>query len=116
MQRIDRYNQRKEVWKEVVVEDKQSGPAEIAAMRIDFDAWLKTLNRRSRRIAKVLASVETTSATARKFGLSAGRISQMRSQMKRAWQLFQGEVPESVDTKPSLSAINRSLAVAGEAV
>jgi hypothetical protein len=93
MWRLDRYNKRKEIWKEVIVEDKRSGPAETAAMRIDFAAWLGTLDRRERRIAKTLAAGETTGATARKFGLSPSRISQMRVQLQRAWQIFQGELP-----------------------
>ena len=93
MLRLDRYNKRKELWKEVVVEDQKSGPAEIAAMRIDFEAWLKTLNRRERRIAKTLATGETTGATARKFGVSPSRISQLRRQFMEAWQAFLGERP-----------------------
>jgi len=117
--RLDRYNRRKAVWKEIVVEDKKSGPAEIAAMRIDFDAWLGTLDRREQRIAKTLAAGETTNATARKFGTSPSRISQMRSQLKHAWEIFQGERPQRFarrKKKPSLPAINRSLAAVGEAV
>jgi hypothetical protein len=93
MLRLDRYNKRKELWKEVVVEDQKSGPAEIAAMRIDFEAWLNTLDLRERRIAKVLATGETTGATARKFGVSPSRISQLRRQFMEAWQAFLGELP-----------------------
>ena len=99
MQRLDRYHQRKEIWKEVVVEDKQSGPAEIAATRIDFAAWLGTLGRRERRIAKTLAAGETTGAAAKKFGVSPSRISQTRSQLKRSWQIFQGELPKPTPSR-----------------
>ena len=99
------------------MEDKRSGPAEIAATRIDFDAWLKTLSRRERRVAKTLAASETTAAAAKKFGVSPGRISQLRSQLKRAWEAFQGELPETVaNRQPSMPAANRSLAAVGEAV
>ena len=94
MWRLDRYNKRKCLWKEAIVEDRRSGPAEIAAMRIDFEAWLATLSRRDRRIAKTLAAGETTGATARKFGVSPSRISHMRTQLRRAWQVFQGELPK----------------------
>ena len=115
--RLDRYNTKRAAWKEVVVEDRRSGPAEIAAMRIDFDAWLATLNRRERRIAKTLAAGETTGVVARKFGLSPSRISQMRGQLRRAWQIFQGELPKPTPKRePSMPAINRSLATVGEAV
>ena len=75
-------------------------------MRIDFDAWLATLSRRERRIAKVLAEGETTGGAAKKFGVSPSRISQMRSQLKRAWQLFQGELLEAVaESEPPVPAM-----------
>jgi len=38
-----------------------------------------------------LASSETTKATARKFRVSPGRISQTRRELETAWQEFQGE-------------------------
>ena len=103
MQRLDRYHQRKELWKEVVVEDKRSGPAEVAATRIDFEAWLATLDRRKRRVAQTLAAGETTGATASKFGVSASRISQLRADLKRGWHVFQGELPQPAPARQSLS-------------
>jgi hypothetical protein len=117
VQRLDRYNKRRAAWHEIVVEDRRAGPAEIATTRIDFDAWLGTLGRRERRITKVLATGETTNATARKFKVSPSRISQMRVQLKRAWQVFQGELPRpAAKRKSSLPAINRSLAAVSEVV
>ena len=110
VERLARYHQRKELWKEVVVEDKRSGPAEVAATRIDFNAWLATLGRRERRIALTLAAGETTRATAAKFGVSAGRISQLRAQLKRAWLVFQGELPQPIPaTKPLSSATSAAV-------
>ena len=110
---LQQYN---EVRNDVILR-KRSGPAEIAAMRIDFDAWLGTLSRRERRIAKTLAGGKTIGATARKFSVSPSRISQTRVQLKRAWEIFQGELPEAVAKRePSRPAINRSLAVVGGAV
>ncbi len=79
-------------WLEVLVEDKHSTPADIAVSRIDFANWLRSLTRRDRRIAKTLATNETTQRTARKFKLSEGRISQIRSELRDAWRVFQGEV------------------------
>ena len=115
MERLDRYHKRKEIWKEVVVEDKKCGPAEIAAARIDFAAWLETLGRRERQIAKTLSTGETTGAVAKKFGVSPSRISQMRAQLKRAWHVFQGEWPDAGTKRDtSMPAINRSLAAVGE--
>jgi hypothetical protein len=78
-------------WREILVEDKRSTPADVAAVRIDFVDWLRSLGRKQRRIATALACGETTRWTARKFGLSPGRISQLRSELRLAWQRFQGE-------------------------
>ena len=83
-------------WREVVVEDRRSGPADIAATRVDFSDWLATLSDRKRRIAEHLSIGGTTGDTARQFGISPARISQMRRELHDSWRLFQG------DTKPEL--------------
>ena len=82
-------------WQDIVVEDKTATPADIVATRIDFADWLKSLGRKKRRIAKTLATGESTQATARKFKLCPGRISQVRSELRDAWHEFQGEVVAS---------------------
>jgi len=89
--RLDRYDQRKQEWKEILIEDRHAGPAETAASRIDFAEWLHSLPHRSRRIAESLATGETTQKTAKRFRVSAARISQMRRELKDAWDVFQGE-------------------------
>ncbi len=89
---LDRYYQHKDEWKEVLVEDRHAGPAETAASRIDFAAWLKSLPRRSRKIAETLATGETTKSAARKHRVSAGRISQIRRELMDNWREFQGEL------------------------
>ena len=82
-------------WQEILVENRRSTPAEIAATRIDFRAWLKTLPTRSRRLVKRLAMGESTRNTARLFGISAARVSQLRRELHVAWCAFQGEaLPE----------------------
>ena len=118
--RLDHFDAEEDCWTEVLVEDKTAGPAETAASRIDFGNWLGTLPARQRRIASVLATGETTQATARRFRLSPGRVSQLRQELKRAWEVFIGE-HEKVSPPPrtstqDLAAVNRSLASIGEAV
>jgi len=88
---LDEYDSAEECWREVLVEDKHAGPAEIAATRIDFATWLKRLSPRLRRIAKFLARGETTTAAAEKFRVSQGRISQIRTELFLAWHGFQGD-------------------------
>ena len=91
MKRLDHYDRDDDGWLEVLIEDRRAGPAETAASRIDFRAWLKTLSRRQRKIAWKLALGETTRKVARLFNLSAGRISQMRREFEHSWQAFHGE-------------------------
>ena len=92
VERLDRFDSEEVSWREVVVEDRTAGPADIAATRIDFAAWLRTLTPRLRRIARTLATGETTKNVARKFHLSPARISQLRSELRNAWLAFQGEL------------------------
>jgi hypothetical protein len=88
VERLDQYDREQGGWMEVLVEDRHSGPAEIAASRMDFADWLSTLSVRDRRIVNDLAAGERTGDVARKFGVSAGRISQMRGQLKESWEAF----------------------------
>jgi hypothetical protein len=92
---IERLDHRtsKEVWAEILVEDKHAGPADTAIVRIDFSEWLQLLPRQLRRIAIFLAKGETTSAAAKRFRISPGRISQIRRQLFEAWHRLQGDMP-----------------------
>jgi hypothetical protein len=81
------------MWKELLVADRRATPAELAASRLDFAAWWRLLPVRKRRIAAALAAGSTTSETAREFGLTPGRISQLRRELHMSWQTFQGESP-----------------------
>ena len=76
---------------EVVVEDRTTNPADVAAARIDISAWFRSLPCRTRKIATVLASGETTGKVARMFKVSDGRISQFRKELSESWRTFQGE-------------------------
>lgn len=76
-------------WKEIVVEDRHTTPAEIAASRIDLEDWFAQLPRLKRDIAYALAAGESTSATARRFKVTAGRVSQLRRELQKDWLEFQ---------------------------
>ncbi len=89
IERIDRRDARTGMWNQLLVEDRQAGPAETAAARLDIREWFSRLSLRDRRIAATLAAGESTSAVSRKFGLSAGRISQLRSRFRENWERFQ---------------------------
>ena len=89
---LDAQNDDDHRWQAAAVEDRTSGPAEVATFRIDFDAWLHSLTRRDRRLASDLSIGETTSAAAKKHCVSPGRISQIRRELAEAWEQFHGEV------------------------
>ena len=91
LERLDQYDSTEDAWLEVFIEDKHSGPAEVATTKMDFTEWLKSLPYRVRRIAKLLATGEKTSIVAKKFNLSTGRISQLRRELAQSWKKFQGE-------------------------
>ena len=92
---LDLYDDQEDGWREVLVEDKRSTPAQLASIRLDFEAWLRILPPRQRRIAAVLATGESTAATAKRFDVSSGRISQLRGELKGSWEAFQGEAEAS---------------------
>ncbi len=81
-------------WSEMLVEDRSVSPADLAASRIDYPAFLATLNPRRREIAEVLATGESTQRTAERFGVSPTRICQFRQEFRTSWNQFVGnEMP-----------------------
>ena len=90
---LDQWDEPTGTWHQLLIEDRHAGPAETAAARLDVRAWLGTLSRQQRRIAKALALGETTNVVARKFGLSPARISQLRAWFRQHWEGFQA-VPD----------------------
>ena len=78
-------------WKRIAVEDRKANIPDLAAFRIDFAEWLKTLTRRDRKIVNAMTSGEGTFAVADRFGLTPARVSQLRRKFEMAWRVFQGE-------------------------
>jgi DNA-directed RNA polymerase specialized sigma24 family protein len=91
VERLDRCDEESGGWQEIVVEDRNAGPADVAATRIDVREWLKSLPKRDRRLAERLATGETTSGAARIFGITPGRVAQLRRELHDAWHCFQGD-------------------------
>jgi hypothetical protein len=92
VERLDRFDEEENAWAEAVVEDTRTATVpDIVAFRCDFPAWLNTLRRRNRRIAQFLALGNRTNEAARKFGLSEGRISQVRAELAASWRQFVGD-------------------------
>ena len=91
VERLDHFDEEEGTWREVLIEDRHAGPSETAAARIDIADWFDTLPKHKRRVAETLAKSETTKTTARKFGVSPGRISQTRRELETSWREFQGD-------------------------
>jgi hypothetical protein len=89
VERLDKFDEEENQWQEAVVVDTRSAPVlDIVAFRLDFPAWLSTLSRRDRRIAAILALGHSTSQVAKRFDVSAGRISQLRRELAVSWREF----------------------------
>jgi hypothetical protein len=109
VERLDRVNERAGQWNEILVEDRRASPADLAAIRIDFCEWIKTLPANRRRAAALLALGETTSAVAEKLRVSSGRVSQIRKALCDSWELFTGESWERRRSAPTCSIRSRKL-------
>jgi hypothetical protein len=101
VEHLDHFDDPNDEWQEFLVEDKNSGPADVAATRVDFRAWLESLPVRTRQVAEILATGAATSHVAQMLGCSASRISQLRRELYDGWLLFTGEVVPA--TSPALA-------------
>ena len=61
---------------------------DTVAFRVDFADWLQSLRRRDRCIAESLSLGHTTSDVAKRFKVSAGRVSQLRRELAKSWKDF----------------------------
>jgi hypothetical protein len=91
VERLDECDPRLGTWHQLLIEDRRAGPAETAAARLDVADWFRSLTPRQRRIARALALGEKTKVVAQRFGLTCGRISQLRGWFRRHWERFQSE-------------------------
>jgi hypothetical protein len=91
-----------------LVEDNRVSPADVAAFRLDFQAWLGQPPDRKRRIAEQLAGAHSTGELARELGVTPAVISQTRGWLARSWAIFQG-VPDASNGR-SVSANRGTIA------
>jgi DNA-directed RNA polymerase specialized sigma24 family protein len=64
---------------------------EQVCFRLDFPAWLNTLSDRDRRVVEDLMQDERTRHVANKYGITPGRVSQLRRELMQRWRRFCGE-------------------------
>ena len=76
---------------ERLVDNRMTPIPDQAAFRIDFPQWLKTLPFRERSMVQAMMRDERTNDLGKRFGVSPGRISQVRSKLRDEWETFCGE-------------------------
>jgi hypothetical protein len=91
VERLDRFDGKQGRWEEAVVEDTRTAVSEQAWFRIDFPEWLSRLSPRDRRVAEALSIGHSTGDVARRFGVSPGRVAQLRRELHDSWRQFHGE-------------------------
>jgi hypothetical protein len=64
-------------------------PSLVAPGWLDYGEWLSRLDARKRAIAEALAAGGKTGEVAAEFGVSPGRIAQMRREFEKDWAEFQ---------------------------
>ena len=73
---------------EILRDNTVTPPPDQAAFRIDFAAWRGTRTQRDRGILHELMLGERTGQVARKYGISASRVSQLRRAFYEDWAAF----------------------------
>jgi hypothetical protein len=73
---------------DALADNTRTPPPEAAVFRLDWPRWVATRTERDRGILHDFMLGETTTAVSRKYGLSAGRCSQLRREFKEGWEAF----------------------------
>jgi hypothetical protein len=81
---------------EALHDNTRTPPDEQCAFRLDFPAWRATHAERDRRLLDDLMLGERTLDVAGKYGLSPGRVSQLRREFLLDWRRFISEPPPAV--------------------
>ena len=81
---------------EALHDNTMSPPDQQAMFRIDFPAWRASRTERDRRILDDLMAGGQTLDVAGKYGLSPGRVSQLRREFLTDWRRYCDEPPHAV--------------------
>ena len=81
-----------DAFEERLRDNTQTPVADQAAFRIDFPLWRCTRSERDRRVIDALMAGGRTRDVSQKFGLSPGRVSQLRRDFLEDWRRFIGAV------------------------
>jgi hypothetical protein len=78
------------VFDEALIDNTHTPVDEQVAFRLDFPAWRRTRSDRDRRVIDDLMLGERTMAVADRYGLTPGRVSQLRRDFALDWDRFSG--------------------------
>jgi hypothetical protein len=81
---------------EALHDNTQTPPDQQAMFRIDFPRWRASRNERDRLVLDDLMLGERTLDVAGKYGLSPGRVSQLRRELHDDWEHFCAAPPQVV--------------------
>jgi hypothetical protein len=82
---------RHDEFEEQLRDNTRSAVPDQAAFRIDFPEFLGSLGNRDRALVRFLALGNTGQVAAARFGMSEGRVSQLRKTWRERWCQYQGE-------------------------
>jgi hypothetical protein len=80
-----------DAFEERLTDNRRTPPPDQAAFRLDFPVWRRRHTHRDRRLIDDMMRDERTKSLAKKYGLSEGRISQMRRAFHDDWHVFVGD-------------------------
>ena len=86
-----RGQQELDAYEERLQDNHVTPPPDAAAFRIDFPRFLGTLSERDRDLAMYLSLGHSAKKAAERFGLSPGRITQIRQRLCKEWHGMHGE-------------------------
>jgi hypothetical protein len=75
---------------EALHENTRSPVPEQVCFRLDFPRWLRRQRPRDRRVARALMAGDRPTDVAHRFGISLGRVSQLRRTFHQDWEAFYG--------------------------
>jgi hypothetical protein len=73
---------------EALADNTRSPVPDQVVFRLDFPTWCRTRTQRERRMIAALMAGERPLDVARKYGLTAARISQLRREFRADWEKF----------------------------
>jgi hypothetical protein len=83
-----------EDWSDALADDSITPILDQVCFRLDWAEFLKKQSPRHRQMIRLLALGHEGKWVARKFGLSPGRVTQLRKEWQRQWHAFAGEGKE----------------------